>query len=505
MSTSERGASTIGDQSVDVRRYVEALRRAALAIGLVAVIVTLIVMIVAETLPKTYEASARLIYNPSSSLIDGTNPESTQRQLATYESLVRAPTVIASAAGSLHEPASKLKPTVSASADPTANILSIKASAGSAKLAAQRANAVAQAFVTEEQDLTNRGYASARGQLEGEIAKLRPTAGAGAQIAALEARVSELQASATGIDSELQLAESATPPSGAASPRIAVDGLITLIVALLLGVFVTLARDQLRPHFVDPRELGTALGLPVLAGIPYRPRLGTERRRRLLSGLEYEAYNLLRTSVRLLGQSGEGARVILVTSAIHGEGKTTVTASLGRSLARGGQKTLVVSGDMRSPTLHQHFGMSLVPGLSDCLAAAQDGPPEEKTLQSAIRTAPDEQHLDVLVGGEMPEDPSSLAWGPALGRVIEALREMDYEYILFDSPPILGIADGQLLTRYANDVLVVARLDRISPYQSEELGVLFKRMDISPIGVSVVGARVELSPYYYTNEHALIP
>jgi capsular exopolysaccharide synthesis family protein len=503
MSTPERGLASLSDQAVDVRRYVDALRRGAWLIALLALVATAVVVAVTESLPKTYSASARLIYNPTSSLINGTSAESTQRQLATFESLVRAPTVISTAAGRLSERSSTLKDAVSASADPTANLLTIAATARSPARASRRANAVAQAFVAEERNLQNRGYQTARSQLEAEIARLRSTPGTAAQIAALESRISDLQISATGTDSELQIAESATPPTSATSPRVAVDALIALVVAVLLGVFVTLARDQLRPRFANPRELGAALELPVLAGIPYRVRLGTQRKRRVLSGLEYEAYNLLRTSVRLLGVPTGGPRVLLVTSATHGEGKTTVTTSLGRALARGGQKTLVVSGDMRSPTLHQHFGLPLEPGLSDCLAAAQHDAPDGDTIAAAIRTAPDEHDLDVLVGGEMPVDPSSLAWGPALGRVLETLRELDYAYIVLDSPPVLGIADAQMLARYADDVLVVARLDRLSPYQAEELTGLLARLQIAPIGLAVVGARVELSPYY-TSEQALV-
>jgi polysaccharide biosynthesis transport protein len=156
---------------------------------------------------------------------------------------------------------------------------------------------------------------------------------------------------------------------------------------------------------------------------------------------------------------------------------------------------------MRLPTLHQHFGLPVESGLSDCLAAAQHDMPDSETIESVIRTAPDERGLDVLVAGQMPSDPSSLAWGPALGRVVKALREMDYEYILLDSPPILGIADAQLLARFADDVLLVARLDRVSPDQAEELATLLARLELTPVGLAVVGARVQLAPYpYYVTE-----
>jgi Mrp family chromosome partitioning ATPase len=152
---------------------------------------------------------------------------------------------------------------------------------------------------------------------------------------------------------------------------------------------------------------------------------------------------------------------------------------------------------MRSPTLHQHFGLPSSPGFSECLRAAQDETtPLRETLEAAIRPAPDDLNLDVLAAGEMPSDPSSLVSSPALGRIAEALRETDYIYVLIDSPPLLGIADAQLLARQADDVLLVGRLDRVSPYQVEELHSLLARLKLAPLGLTVVGARTELSPYY---------
>jgi capsular exopolysaccharide synthesis family protein len=497
MSAPDRQGSLLGDQAVDVRRYFDALRRGAWLIAAIVVVVTVVVVLTSIALPKTYKASARLVYNPSSSLLAPTDAESTERQLATFQTFVQAPTVIATASKRLREPTAAIKGSTSSSVESSANILSISASAGKPSVAAARANAVAQAFLAEEQALQNSGYETARTQLETEIAQLKGSPTAAAQIAALESRISALQISATGTDSELQIAEPATSPTSPTSPRVAINAVIALAISLLLAVLIVLARDQLRPRFANPRELGDALGLPVLAGIPYRPRLTTPRRRLALSAVEREAYDLLQTAVRLLGLPPGGQRISLVTSGTHAEGKTTVTANLGRSLARSGQRTLLISGDMRSPTLHGHFDLPSSPGLSDCLRTAQRDPAAlGATLESAIRPAPDELNLDILAAGETPSDPASLFSSPALETVLDALREKDFTYVLIDSPPLLGIADAQLLARQADDVLLVGRLDRVSPYQVEELRGLLTRLQLTVVGITVVGARVELSPYY---------
>ncbi len=205
--------------------------------------------------------------------------------------------------------------------------------------------------------------------------------------------------------------------------------------------------------------------------------------------------------MRLLGPANDRQDVLLITSATHGEGKTTVAASLARSLSRAGQKTLVISGDLRSPTLHEHFGLQPQFGFSDCLLAmGNDAQQPAEALDRAISAAPGELNLDVLNSGQVPLDPAALLSSSALDRLFETLRERDYDYVLIDSPPILGLGDAQFLARQSDDVLVVARLDRVSPGQAEDLRDLLKRLQLNPIGMVVMGARVELSPYYLS-EH----
>jgi uncharacterized protein involved in exopolysaccharide biosynthesis len=209
MSTRQPRVSSLGDEAVDVRRYVDVLRRNAWLIAAIVVLVTAVVLAVSSAFPKTYKASARLVYNPTLSVLAPTDAESTQRQLATYQSLVQAPTVIAAAGKRLHEPPAAVREATSSSVESSANILSISATASRPSLAAARSNAVAHAFLTEEEAMQNSGFRDARNQLEAEIARLKGSPNAGAQIAALESRISALQISATGTESELQIAESA--------------------------------------------------------------------------------------------------------------------------------------------------------------------------------------------------------------------------------------------------------------------------------------------------------
>jgi polysaccharide biosynthesis transport protein len=500
---SSQSGTGFADQSVDAQRYFDSLRRGVRLIAAIMLVVTVLVIIVSLALPKTYRASVDIVYNPTATLLQSNEATSTQRQLATFEALVQTPPVTTTAAHKLSESPTAVKDAISASADSEANLLTITASAHNPSVAAARANAVAAAFVANEQHIQTTGLNSARAQLQAQIAELQQTPGSASQVAALQARISDLQIDASGTASQLQIAEAAVAPSSPSSPRPTLNAIVALVASFLIGVLFVLGRDQLRPRFSTPRELGQALHLPVLAGIPYRRGTLSANRRRALSGLEHETYDALQATMRLLDPLNGGQHVLLITSATHGEGKTTVTASLARSLSRAGQKTLVISGDLRSPTLHEHFGLRSQSGFADCLLAAEDDMQNPgEILDATIRTAPGELNLDLLYAGQPPLDPAALLSSPAVDRVFGALRQMDYGYVLIDSPPILGLGDTQYLAKQSDDVLVVARLDRVSPAQASDLSGLLERLQVNAIGVVVMGARVELSPYYLT-EHTL--
>ena len=195
---------------------------------------------------------------------------------------------------------------------------------------------------------------------------------------------------------------------------------------------------------------------------------------------------------------------MLVSSAAHGEGKTTVTTRLGRMLAQAGHRTLVISGDLRWPKLDEAFNVSGRPGLRELLALT---PESEQVAFDAIERVILPTHngegvasrgeLDVLpAGGRRGGDASELLHTPALQSLIETLRGSSYSYVLIDSPPLLGVADAQMFAQFCDELLLVARLDRLKMSDVIDLREMLDRLDSNPVGLVVIGTRPAGSPYY---------
>jgi Mrp family chromosome partitioning ATPase len=104
--------------------------------------------------------------------------------------------------------------------------------------------------------------------------------------------------------------------------------------------------------------------------------------------------------------------------------------------------------------------------------------------------------LDVITSGSKAKDPGRLIAGPAMTAFLDLVRELDYEYVLVDAPPLLGIADSQALARHVDDILLVSRLDRLTLERVDELRDVVDRLYKQPLGIVVIGARGEISPYY---------
>lgn len=161
-----------------------------------------------------------------------------------------------------------------------------------------------------------------------------------------------------------------------------------------------------------------------------------------------EAYKSLRTNVMFSLTGKEGCKVILLTSSMQGEGKSTTAVNLAISFALDGKKVLLVDCDMRRPKLARLMGLRSNIGLSNILLRP------ELCGSALLPTA--EKNMRVLLAGDIPPNPSELLGSPRMNELIDALKKQ-FDYIILDTPPVNVVTDAMVLCPLTDGVLFVVR------------------------------------------------
>jgi tyrosine-protein kinase len=484
------------DEPVEVGRYLDAFKRSKWLIALIVIALTGAVLVISLLLPKTYRATSKIVLEQSPDSLSSSDAQSTQRGLATVRVLLTTRELRRAAVknGLEGESVGSLRDKVHATVDQDANIISISATDDTARGAAAIANVVAKTFLSRERRAERQQLNRARAALMKELTDLQASittlnqAEIAGEIASVRQRLTDLNVSAATGGSSLTLAEAAEVPSSPSSPRPVRNALFAFFASLFIAALVVLARSQLRPRVSGARELSRLLDLPVLVEVPFvRRRFGHSPN--TLSAIEYEAYQTLQASLRMQ-LPPDRQRTVLVTSALHGEGKTEVTAALGLVLAQAGQRTWLVSADMRWPRLHELFDVAQTPGLAEVLAGGRQG---ENAVSELVGTRKGSREnggrLHVLASGQRPSDPAQLLAGDALDGFFEEIRESEYDYVLLDGPPLLGLVDSQVLAQRVDGVIVVCRPDRLTSENAIDVRELLQRLRAPALGLVIIGGR----------------
>jgi polysaccharide biosynthesis transport protein len=482
--------SEANEHGLDVPRYLAALRRGGWLMVLIVVPLTLTVLVVSLILPKTYAATASLVLNEPSGVIDTSGADVSVRRLATIRQLLLSRTTLERAAARLPgETADTLADKVTVTTDGTADIIRIKGSDNEAAGAAAIANTVARTFVADQRTDAARNAAAERRDLEALLAQLQRNGASATEIRAVRDRLAQLSISQVGEGDELGIAELARPPESAASPRPVQSTIFALFAAIFIAVLAALGRDLISPRLTGPRQLTALTGLTPLVVMPHGRRRGR-------AAQAAEAYQSLAASVRL--QLSDSQRIVVVTSPHVDGARAEVTVGLGRALSASGVPTLLVSADLRRPMMHEQLGVPQAPGVGEVLDALERDPGESAAglIREATRSheRPSPGELRALPSGDISQHPAALLSGESLGTAFEELGRSEYRYVIVEGPPLLGPIDGQLVARWADAVLVVCRLDRLSPDEAVELGEVLARLRAPVLGSVVVGgSRVRYS------------
>jgi polysaccharide biosynthesis transport protein len=227
-------------------------------------------------------------------------------------------------------------------------------------------------------------------------------------------------------------------------------------------------------------EVSTGLGIRLFGAVPGVPHLerrlvGPNGEPELEGHPVLDSFDAIRTQL-LRDDGAEAARVLLVTSAAAGEGKTTLAGHLACSLARAGRKTLLIDGDLRRPSVHQLFEMPMQPGFSEVLLG-------EVEAADAVQNT-HQEGLSVLAAGQWDREVMQALARDGLEGIFEKLRE-EFDFIVVDSHPVLPAADSLLIGQHVDAAILSVLRD-----VSQTPRVYAASQKLGALGIRVLGAVV---------------
>lgn len=277
---------------------------------------------------------------------------------------------------------------------------------------------------------------------------------------------------------DARLLSPALIPEMASSPRKVFSIILALLIGTILGSALVLLREMRQNGFRSPQELEQATGVNVMAQIPKAP---VSKRRRLIrylatkpSSAMAESIRNLRTSV-MLSNVDQRPQVIMITSSLPGEGKTTLSMSLAQSFAGMNQRVLLIEGDIRRRVFREYFRIRNQAGL---IAAVAEGlPPEEVAHHSK------ELGIDILASEKTSVNAADFFASGRVQEFLERAREV-YDIIVIDTPPVLLVPDARVVGQFSDAVIYAVRWNRTTRAQIESGLAALASVDVKVSGLA---------------------
>lgn len=381
---------------------------------------------------------------------------------------------------------------ITALTDSSSDVISLRAEAADPREAQTIAQVFAESYLKERRQRFVDDFVLASTEVQSRINEIN------SQLVALpntavdeEARLQNLRQGL--IDSRDQLNIAADLASGSGGQIIGVPELpespfapqtlrnlvLGVIAGLALGVSLALLLEALDQSIPSVAELENATGVSNLAVVPSASK-GSRRDSDGIISLDKpeaqaaEAYRTLRAALQFMTIDAT-IDVLQVTSANPGEGKTTTAANLAVAMAMTGRSVVVVDGDLRRPRLHERFGTTQGPGLTN-VVLGEIGPGEAEQGVSGTSGA-----LSVVPSGPIPPFPSELLSHRAAYETVKALRAT-HDLVIIDSPPVLPVADALVISRLVDATILVANGRKTQRGAVAEAMELLRKVDAPVVG-----------------------
>lgn len=270
--------------------------------------------------------------------------------------------------------------------------------------------------------------------------------------------------------------------------------LLGVFGGLVLGCFAAFARDAIDDAVHTSDDLKKQVAVPLLGMAPAVPELSPEKSRsRLPEAAQViqwqpfrEAMDLIYKNLQLLNPDFP-LRSLVITSALAGEGKSTLALGLAMSAGRLHQRVLLIDADLRRPNLHRQLNLTNEHGLSTLLAS-------EVPIEAAddIPLSATYNNISILTAGPTPTDPAKLLSSHRMGELMTVF-EQQYDLVLLDAPPVLGIVDTILAASFCGGVLLVGRIGQVTRTELTQATTTLSKLNI--IGVIANGATDSVMSY----------
>jgi capsular exopolysaccharide synthesis family protein len=373
--------------------------------------------------------------------------------------------------------------------------------------AARMADAVAQEYIALREETAAREIKQERQAVHHQLSQIPLTRGPGGvgqpkrrgeRAQALKQRLRELTIAGVAPVGVTQV-ERAEVPSSAVSPDPLRNTVIGAILGLAIGIAFAIWLERRDQRMRDGHDLEAAFGRPILGRIPQSRKLArSSPGTGVLAPPEEEAFRTLRANLRHVMEEG-GVRSVLVTSAIPGEGKTTVAWNLARTEAAFGANVLMVEADMRRPALARGLGASATSGLSQLLTAQDrfEDVVQSTGFQESKNGTASAARIDVLLAGTPPSNPAELLGSDRMQALLETVPEA-YDLVVLDTPPASVVSDVIPMLGSVGAVVVVGRLGMTTYESAIELREQLENLDAPLLGVVVNADSMNAEAAWYS-------
>lgn len=399
-------------------------------------------------------------------------------------------------------------------------LLAIQQSSNQAQLQIQRNNATTHHYIDEV--TAQIAALQAKGGNQGQLATLQN------QLSDLQQRYEqgltalallELQQTQAQYGDFMQVAQAAQPTTNPVRPNVRLNTAGGLAVGLLLGMLLAMLYERLDRRVRTSEEVSGLLRWPVLATIW---RADLSKREGLInpsnSDANIEPYRILRTNIGF-SSLDKPLRSLIVTSAQLQEGKSAIAANLAIFMAKAGKNTLLIDADLRHPIQCSLFGLGVNKlGLSNAILALS-APDAKASSQFLTSTSPLRErppsliqsslepfvhpvgipNLWVMPSGPLPPNPSELLASKAMQRFLSEVENSGVEIVIFDTPPILGLADTSILASKVDGALVVVDISRATKTKLARMKGLLTQTGVHILGCVANKQRYRKSDYDYSH------